>query len=193
MSNVLKFKPSAKAKAEFKAKFKASHATPTIKSKDEYAGWAAQYPREASMLMIVIGRWRQSSARSPAALGKWAAWPMQDWAAWSKRSERSVKRHIKVLIAEGLIEKARHRHGGSRVLAFLRPTLLALDMTGLKNGDFARLGEDALSAPKPWKLVQLTAPPKPTEPDEDDDKPMTPEEFAKIMAEDWEPSKASPD
>jgi DNA-binding MarR family transcriptional regulator len=52
----------------------------------------------------------------------------------------TLKRHLDRIEEAGLIERASHRHGGTAVKSFLRPTPLGLTVANAKASDWERLG-----------------------------------------------------
>lgn len=181
------FLKSKSAKAELTAALekdsaaqKAQDQSP-LKTKKDMRGFWAQFPKTRDLFAAIVNKWRKSGSRRPGHEGFWAAWPYRDWSTATGLPERTLKRHLNALEEVGLIERTHGRHGGSRVLTFLRPTALALKLSDVQPGDWQRLGIDP-DAPKPPKPkpapVLQVAKPKKT------GKEMTPEELAEIMAED---------
>ena len=106
--------------------------------------------------------WRKSSSHRPTHTGCWAAYPYQVWSDHTCLPIATLKRHLDTLEQYGLIERVRGRHGGSRVLTFIRPTELALKVSTKKVGkaDWLHLlGPQKPEKPKPVKKGQTFTPP----------------------------------
>lgn len=94
--------------------------------------FAQQHPKEMSLLREVIFRWKRSHAFASGLPGKWAAWLLDEWCAWLNppAKRRTLQRWLKLLDDNGLIERGQHQIKGRDTRLFLRPTELALKLTG---------------------------------------------------------------
>jgi hypothetical protein len=139
---------SEKAKADFKAKVKKSLKTADTNSTGQpintpaaIKGFCRQYPKAASLFGKIIGKWRGSTARCPGKEGFWAAYPYREWLPYADfQSESTLKRHLDILEEAGLIQRECHKHGGSRVLAFIRPSPNGLSLSSPRPTDWTHLG-----------------------------------------------------
>ncbi|WP_081532532.1 helix-turn-helix domain-containing protein [Rhodovulum sp. P5] len=111
-----------------------------LKTKKDIRGFWAQFPKTRDLFGEIMNKWRKSGSRRPGHEGFWAAWPYRDWSAATGLPIATLKRHLNTLEENGLIERTLGRHGGSRVLTFIRPTPLALYLSDVKAGDWQRLG-----------------------------------------------------
>ena len=184
------FLHSATAKAELTAEIRAEQAVlkkqaqSPIQTKKGIKGFWAQHPKTRDLFGAIMTMWRKSSARRPERNGFWAAYPYRDWSAHTGLPDRTLKRHLTRLEDHGLIERTLGRYGGSRVLTFIRPTRLALDLSTIRAGDWQHLGVDPnvpaqADTPKP----ATTSPSKPNALPEPK---MTPEELHEILFGDHE-------
>ena len=105
-------------------------------------GHWAQHPATCRLFGLVVTAWRKSTARRPGHGGYWAAHPYPWWCDQCGMSDRTLKRHLNQLEANGLIERERGRHGGNRVLSFIRPTRLSLKLSKTRGTDWQHLGVD---------------------------------------------------
>ena len=178
-------KPSKSAKAELTTLIAQDRAaqqaqdTSPIQTKAAIRGYWAQCPATCRLFGVIVTTWRKSTARRPGHGGHWAAHPYQWWCDLCGMSDRTLKRHLNELEANGLIERERGRHGGNRVLSFIRPTRLALTLSKTREGDWEHLGHTL--------EICETEPPKPkppAKPSKPEHVKATPEEMAEIMAED---------
>ncbi|WP_126978549.1 hypothetical protein [Frigidibacter oleivorans] len=119
---------------------KALPTAPPISTAAELRGFFKQHPTVARVMGVILKVWRRSTSRRPGKKGFWAAYPHQDWARWTKVSVATFKRQVELLELSGLLEKVRGRHGGTRVVTFIRPTALALELIEAKNEDWLHLG-----------------------------------------------------
>jgi len=195
MAIIIPLKPSLKAKAIMKATIakdqqaKALQDQSLLKSRADMKGFAAQYPKAFHLLGVIFTTWRGSSSRRPSLPGCWAAYPYPWWSQQAKMPERTLKRHLDLLEGHGLIERVRGHHQGKRVLAFIRPTALALKLSTTRPADWDHLGAspDEPETPPPPTMPKVPKPgplkaaPKPVP---DEEKPMTYEEMMAILAED---------
>lgn len=180
------FLKSKSAKAELAAALekdnaaqKAQDQSPIQTTKDVRGFWA-QNPKTRDLFGAIITTWRKSSARRPDHNGFWAAYPYRDWSDLTGLPDRTLKRHLNSLEQHGFIERTLGRHGGNRVLTFIRPTPHALKLSKARDGDWKHLGIDPHQPeekPKPVPVQMIAKPKK-------EKKKMSPEEFAAIMAED---------
>lgn len=179
------FLHSDAAKAELTAEIRAEQAAlkkqaqSPIQTRKGIKGFWAQHPKTRDLFGAIMIMWRKSSARRPERNGFWAAYPYRDWSAQTGLPDRTLKRHLIRLEEHGLIERTHGRYGGSRVLTFIRPTRLALDLSTIRAGDWQHLGVDPnvpaqAVTPKPATkpLSKPKPPPKPK---------MTPEELHEIL------------
>lgn len=155
-----------------------------LKTKKDMRGFWAQFPKTRDLFGEIMNRWRKSGSRRPGHEGFWAAWPYRDWSTATGLPIATLKRHLNTLEEVGLIERTHGRHGGSRVLTFLRPTALALKLSDVQAGDWQRLGLDPYQPEAPKPATAKPAPVWVAKPPATKAKAMTPEEFAAIMAED---------
>ncbi|MFB2550158.1 hypothetical protein [Ensifer soli] len=96
----------------------------------DFKVWVLQEPNAAKLLKEVIYRWRGSSARARGKPGKWAAYPLNNWAEWTGLSRDQVKRALRLLVLDGFILRERHRFAGTEVRPYLQPTKQALEYMG---------------------------------------------------------------
>ncbi|WP_353641976.1 hypothetical protein [Mesorhizobium sp. WSM2239] len=116
-----------------------------IETKADFAGWCAQFPGPAKLFGMIVRRWGGSTATARDSKGQWAAYTHDEWCKVAGVAAVSTLKHRLDRIEEaGLIERALHRHNGTAVKSFIRPTPLALSVTNAKAEDWKRLG---LSAP----------------------------------------------
>jgi hypothetical protein len=138
---ILKSKLSAteKAKASLKASI-AFHKKPKrqpkpimvlLANKRDFAAWTAQYPAPARTFGIMLRRWMGSKSTVRGIPGYWAAWSYPTWAERAGVSVATFKRHLDRIEEAGILERQLHRHGGTKVLAYIRPTPLALMVAGV--------------------------------------------------------------
>jgi hypothetical protein len=112
-----------------------------IKTKADFAGWCTQFPGPAKLFGMIVRRWTGSTATAPGTKGKWAAYTHREWCEITGvGSVATLKRHLDRIEEAGLIERALHRHGGTAVKSFLRPTPLGLTVANAKAQDWERLG-----------------------------------------------------
>lgn len=163
----------AKAKAASKEALKGKPKKPPapvipITTREQIRGFWKQYPTLATVFGVIMRRWRASTATRPGASGYWAAYTQPDWVTQAGVSVDTWQRAVDRLVAHGLVERDRGRYGGTRVLTFLRPTLLALGLSDAKARDLQHLDatpEPTQSAvppkyaPKQPELVAKPAPP----------------------------------
>jgi DNA-binding MarR family transcriptional regulator len=112
-----------------------------IKTKADFSGWCTQFPGPAKLFGMIVRRWTGSTATAPGTKGKWAAYTHREWCEITGvGSVATLKRHLDRIEEAGLIERASHRHGGTAVKSFLRPTPLGLTVANAKASDWERLG-----------------------------------------------------
>ena len=113
----------------------------------DFKVWRLQNPNAHKLLKEIIFRWRGSNAKVKGKPGRWAVYPIQQWAEWSGLSSDQTERALRYLTLEGLILRERHRWAGTEVRAFIQPTKLALQYLG-RPGDVDRLsgGVDKVGA-----------------------------------------------
>lgn len=180
--NVKSVPNSEHAKAAMKAhivkdqKAKALQEQSYLKTRDDIKGFWRQYPKAKALFGQIIVTGRRSTARRPGVDGYWAAYPYPWWSEKTKLPVATLKRHLNLLVEYGLIERQLGRHGGTRVLAFIRPTALALDLSDTRPGDMQHFGLGPKKASKTKPAMVAKVLPK-TQPD--DEKPMT---FAEMTA-----------
>lgn len=115
-----------------------------LKTKADFAGWCSQYPGPAKLFGKIVRRWSSSSARTRDTKGKWAAYTHSEWCEIAGVGAVSTLKHRLNRIEEaGLIERARHRHCGTAVKSFIRPTPLALVVTSATADHWDHLGLQA--------------------------------------------------
>lgn len=180
------FLKSKSAKAELsaaiakdKAAQQAQDQSPLSTTKDIRGFWA-QNPKTRDLFGEIVTTWRKSSARRPDCKGFWAAYPYRDWSDLTGLPIATLKRHLNTLVTHGLIERTLGRHGGNRVLTFIRPTPHALKLSKARDGDWKHLGIDPHQPeekPKPAPVQHVAKPKK-------EKKKMSVAEFEAIMAED---------
>ena len=165
----MSFLKSALAKTELSAAIakdkvaqQAQDQSPLSTTKDIRGFWA-QHPKTCGLFGAIVTMWRKSSARRPDHKGFWAAYPYRDWSDLTGLPDRTLKRHLNSLERHGLIERNLGRHGGNRVLTFIRPTPRALKLSKARQGDWLHLGIDQHQPEETPKLapVQMIATPKP--------------------------------
>jgi hypothetical protein len=185
---VIKITKSAKAKAEMQAMIVKDQQAAALQDQSplttvaDMKGFLKQHPTTKALLGQIFMVWRGSSSRRRNVRGCWAAYPYTWWAERTKLSVATLKRHLDLLEGYGLIERQRGHHQGKRVLAFVRPTVLALKLSDHRPSDWQHLGlgpngsePKPLAKPKPASSV--IANPKPA-PDADE----TPASLAEILA-----------
>ena len=104
----------------------------------DFKVWRLQSPNAHKLLKEIIFRWRGSSAKVKGKPGRWAVYPILQWAEWAGLSSDQTERGLRVLSLEGLIQRERHRWAGIEVRAFIQPTKLALQYAG-RPADLDRL------------------------------------------------------
>lgn len=179
------FLNSKSAKAEMsaaiakdKAAQQAQDQSPLRTPKDIRGFWA-QHPKTRDLFGEIVTMWRKSSARRPDCKGFWAAYPYREWSDRTGLPIATLKRHLNVLVTYGLIERTLGRHGGTRVLAFVRPTRHALQLSKARDGDWKHLGIDPNppeETPKPAPVTMIAKPKK-------EKKKLSPEEMQAILAD----------
>jgi hypothetical protein len=98
-----------------------------------------QHPKPMSLLREIIWQWNRGYGFAPDRLGEWVVKPLDEWSAhMGGVPRRTLQRWLKLLDDNGLIEREPHRFQGTKTLAFLRPTPVALKHMG-KAGDVKRL------------------------------------------------------
>ena len=102
-------------------------------------------PKVRTLFNAIVDRFRHSSGYVAGVPGNWAVYSLDDWAAKTALARRSLQRGLDELEAEGLIERERHRFGGTAVYVYIRPTVLGLTLAG-KADLIPRLGK-AISDP----------------------------------------------
>ncbi len=141
---------AAKSKAKLakeiaKANALAEGPAEPIADEAEFRGWCLDKPTLAKVLDTIIFRWKVSVIRIKGTPGYWAVYSLDQWAAWAKLPRRTLQSALTDLEAEGLIERDRSRFAGSKVRSYIRPTILALDLSR-KSDLIHRLGP-AVSGP----------------------------------------------
>ncbi|WP_417625811.1 hypothetical protein [Pararhodobacter aggregans] len=141
---------SAKAKAELKASLAKAEVKATtktsliknspLKTRADLKGLWAQRPRAKEVFGTVVKVWRGSRSRAPDATGYWAAYTYDEWSSKAELPSSTLRWYLDLLEGHGLIERERHRHKGTRVLAFVRPTRHALELSDGRPGDWELLG-----------------------------------------------------
>lgn len=101
-----------------------------VRDPADFKAWQLQEPNAARLLKEIIFRWRGSSARARGKPGKWAAYPLDNWAEWTGLSRDKVKRALRLLVLDGFILRERHRFAGTEVRPYLQPTAQALEYMG---------------------------------------------------------------
>ncbi len=104
----------------------------------DFKVWRLQNPNDHRLLKEIIFRWRGCNAKVRGKRGRWAVYPIQQWAEWSGLSLDQTERALPRLVLEGLILRERHRWAGTEVRAFLQPTQVAFTYMG-RPGDLERL------------------------------------------------------
>lgn len=194
----IKITSSAKAKAVMQAavtkdqQAKALQDQSPLKDRADIKGFAAQYPKAFSLLGVIFTTWRGASSRRPGVPGCWAAYPYPWWSERAKMSIATLKRHLDLLEGHGLIERDRGHHQGKRVLAFIRPTALALKLSATRPTDWEHLGAcpDEPKTPPTVTMPTKSAPAKSApKPSPSEDMPMTYDEMLAILHDDDPASK----
>lgn len=161
-----------------------------LKTRDDLKGFWRQHPKSRYLFGQIVIVWRASSARRAGVPGCWAAYTYSEWSEKTKLPSSTLRWHLDKLEAHGLIERQLGRHGGTRVIAFIRPTALALDLSDARPGDKHHLGlkvggEVEKPAPATPKMPVPKVKPKPEpKPGDDDYKPQTFEEMMALWSDD---------
>jgi len=123
--------------------------TYTIKTKADFAAFCKQDSSAAKLFGNVFTWWRRSKMPVSGDPGYYAAYTHLEWLTKTGvKAVSTLKHQLDRLEEAGLIERSRHRQGGSRVVSFIRPTPLALEVTTGSASDWQHLG---LSAPNKTK------------------------------------------
>jgi|GEM_PF-2548765 len=169
---------SSRAKAALAASIakdeqaKAVQAQSPLKNRSDMKGFAAQHPKAHRLLGVIFSMGRGSSSRRPGVPGCWAAYPYREWSERAKIPDRTLKRLLNVLEAHGLIERVRGHHQGTRVVSYIRPSKLSLNLSDCRPNDYEHFGhnEDEPGsslppahncAPAPVKTFSSSASPAP--------------------------------
>lgn len=161
--NVKSFINSEQAKSEMRKhvakvnKAKALQEHSPLKDRAALKGFWKQHPKTRDLFGQIVIVCRQSTARRPGAKGFWAAYPYPWWSEKAGMPVATLKRHLKLLEEHGLIERQLGKHGGTRVLTFIRPTALAFELSDTRPGDEERiLGLKEGIKPKPAAPAYVT-------------------------------------
>lgn len=111
-----------------------------LKSRADMKGFAAQHPKAHRLLGVIFTMGRGSSSRRPGVPGCWAAYPYREWSERAKIPDRTLKRLLNVLEAHGLIERVRGHHQGTRVVSYIRPSKLSLNLSDCRPNDYEHFG-----------------------------------------------------
>jgi len=177
---------SKKAKAEIKAAIakekaaKALQEDSPLKTREDLKGFWRQYPKARDLFGQIMITWRGSTARRPGVAGCWAAYPYSWWSEKTGLPIATLKRQLNLLESYGLIERQRGQHGGTRPLAYIRPTALALALSDGRPGDRYHLGlKEAGKEEKPVKPLTnaIATMPPPAKPED-----ASPQSLAELMA-----------
>lgn len=176
------------AKAEAKAARKKARLVP-IPDKATLRGFWVQYPKACALFGKIMVQWRGSYSTRPGHHGYWAAYPYAEWSQLSGLPVATLKRQLDLLEQKGLIERELGKHSGSRVLSFIRPTKLALDLSDCRPGDYDHLTAGKSKAkPEPAPLPYVLKPVAPVQ----EAKPETLEELLAIIGKPEKPTPAKP-
>ncbi len=131
-----------------------------FETKEEFKAWRRGNKGLHDALEKIIFAWRFSSAKISAEpnRGMWAVYEHKEWMKKTGLSYDQVKRYFSALEKAGLIERERHRWGGSNNLTWVRPTAVALDFMSNRPHDKDRLGT-ATKAVQKAKTALPVAPP----------------------------------
>ena len=149
-NSTLKGKADLKAFAQARAKKATKAEAARVKqvqaaqttTKASLRGFWKQHPKTCSLFGEIMRHRRASYATRPSKPGYWAAYPYPQWTGWTTLPVATLKRHLHQLEEHGLIERELGKHAGSRVIAFIRPTALALSLSDVTAKDWTHLGED---------------------------------------------------
>ncbi len=100
-----------------------------LKDREALKGFWAQYPTAKILFGEIIKVWRSAASRKVGTNGYWAAWPYLWWSERTKLPSSTLRWNLDLLEENDLIERTRGRHGGTRVIAFIRPTDHALKLS----------------------------------------------------------------
>lgn len=156
-----------------------------FKTREDFKGFAAQFPKEAAFFGKLVVMWRGSRATLEGHTGYWAAYTRAEWAEWMKCSEPTIGRWLNRLEDHGLIERELGKFKGNAVYAFIRPTPEGLQFAGSRPTDLHHLGKKpntkTLSSPEPKPIAKANI--KSSEVEEYDPKPKTLAELQAILDE----------
>lgn len=112
----------------------------SLKTRADLKGFWRQYPKACALFgqIVIVGR--SSTARRPGVPGCWAAYTYPWWSKKTGLSVSTLKRQLDLLESHGLIERQLGKHGGTRVITYIRPTALALDLSDGRPGDRFHFG-----------------------------------------------------
>lgn len=99
-------------------------------AKAELKAFWVQYPTACRVFSEIFKVWRTASSRRPGTHGYWAAWTYEWWSERLGIPVSTLKWNLNLLEKKGLIERTLGRHGGTRVITFMRPTNEALSLSG---------------------------------------------------------------
>lgn len=169
---------SSNAAAKKKARLAALVGEP-ITRREHIKGFWAQYPRAKHLFGIVMREWRASNAQRFGHAGYWAAYPYDPhWCEAAEMRLSQLKVWFDRLEAYGLIERELGQHSGRRVLAYIRPTPLALKLSKSRPSDWQHLGLTVTGKTKPaTTTVPFSKIIKPAAKPDDDDEPLKPEDL----------------
>lgn len=99
-------------------------------AKAELKAFWVQYPKAQRVFGEIFKVWKISGARRRDSNGYWAAYTYAEWCSRLDMASSTLRWNLDLLEQRGLIERKRGRHGGTRVVTFMRPTNKALDLSG---------------------------------------------------------------